>query len=140
MLPPSSLLKYYEIILKATKQALKSKTFDNLIIRHQSIVSHQRHIVFINIADGFYEALVNVADKVPNSKAILIKHFIHRYCKVLGIEPTGNSQHLGKWILLVNNDDYSHAKNKLKKLIKCILKKEHSLQTMTSSLKHFKHI
>ena len=91
----------------------------------------------MNVRDGFYELLVNVAYKVPNLKAIPIKQFIHGHCKVLEIELTKNSQDLEKWILLVNNDNYSHAKNKLEKLIDCLLKNKHSLQTMKSSLGRF---
>ena len=56
---------------------------------------------------------------------------------MLVIEPTRHSQDLGKWILIVNDADYSHTKDKLEKLFECISKKKNVLQTMPLSLKRF---
>ena len=64
--------KYYSVISKEMKQALKPKIYDKSITRHQGVLNQQRHIVLMNVGAGFFESSVNVAIKILNSKAILI--------------------------------------------------------------------
>ena len=91
----------------------------------------------MNIGVDFYETHINIAMNIKNSKAILIQQFLYGLCKVLAIEPTSNSKDLGKWILIVHNDNYFHAISKLDKLTAYLYKEKLTFPTMISSFKQF---
>ena len=91
----------------------------------------------MNIKVGFYETHVNFAMKIKTSKSISIRQFLYGLCKVLSIEPTSKSKDLGKWILIVHNNNYSHAISKLDTLTAHLYKEKLTLPTMISSFEQF---
>ena len=80
-------------------------------------MNKEGHIVLMNTGMGFYETQVNFTKNTKNSKSIMIRKFLYGHFKVLAIEPTSNTKDLGKWVLIVNNNNYSHATSKLDELI-----------------------
>ena len=137
MTPPNSILDYYIVRSKMMNKALDPETYDKLILQNQGDVNNQGHIVLMNIGVVFYETYVNFAKNTKNSKSILIRQFLYGLCKVLAIEPTSDTEDLGKWILIVHNDNYSDATNKLDKLIAYLYKEKFTLPTMISSFEQF---
>ena len=137
MIPVKAISNYYVVRSKEMKRALDPEMYDKLILRSQGKVNNQRQIVHMNIGVGFYETHVNIAMNIKNSKAILLQQFLYGYCKVLAIEPTSDSKDLGKWILIVHNDNYSHAISKLDKLTTFLYKEKLTLPTMISSIEQF---
>ena len=117
MLPPNSIWQYYIVISKITKKAMNPETYDKLIIRHQGEVNQHGHIVLTNAGVGFYETQMNFAKSTTQSMLILIRKFLYGQGKILAIEPTSDTEILEKYIMIVNNNNYSHASKKIAELM-----------------------
>ena len=114
MLPQNSILQYYVVRSKMMKKAMNPESYDKLILRHQGEVNKQGYIVPMNVGVDFYEIQVNFVKNTPNSMTLSIRKFLYGQGKCLAIEPTSDTKDLGKYIMIVNNNNYSHTSKKLR--------------------------
>ena len=69
--------------------------------------------------------------------SISIRKFLYGQGKVLVIEPTSDTEDLGKYIMIVNNTNYFHTSKKIEELLAYLYKEKLTLPTMISSLEKF---
>ena len=119
------------------KKAMNPETYDKLILQHQGEVNKQGHIVLMNVGVGFYEMQVNLAKNTANSMLISIRKFLHGQEFILSIEPSSGTEDLGKYMMIVNNNNYSHASKKIEELLTYLYREKLTLPTMISSFEQF---
>ena len=90
-----------------------------------------------NIDRKFFDIKINFQPLVENLQSITIRKFLTTIGQVVAIEPTSDTEDLGKYIVIVNNKDYDHAKRKFDDVLKYVYEEKDTLATMKSSQEKF---
>ena len=115
------------------KQILRDANYDQLIISNQVDLNQQRRITLMNVSEDFFETSINIAPKIKDSLLYPIRTFLNSHCKVMAVERIEDKRKLGKYILILDDQDYPSAIEKLSKLFDS-LQKKNQLPTIKSSL------
>ena len=134
---PNKIGTHYAIRPKSLEKKLDNGGWDKLLRRHQGNVNNHRIMDLRNIDSKLFATKVNFQPMRENSQSLTIGKFRATIGRILAIEPTSDSEDLGKYIFIVNNKDYEYAKMKFDDVLKYVYEEKDTLATMKSSHERF---
>ena len=118
---------HYVIRPKTLKKQLNNGGWDQLLRRHQGNGNNQSIMDLRKIDNKFFDIKINFQPLVENSQSITIRKFLTTIGRVVAIEPTSDTEELGKYIMIVKNKDYDHAKRKFDDILEYVYKEKDTL-------------
>ena len=126
----------YGVILKELKQLLEDG-YDQLFISNTLDLNQQGQIMRMNVfSEDFFKSSINLTLQLKESVSYPIRTFLLNHCKIMVIKYTADTKELGKSILILDDQCYATAMEKLSKIFDS-LQKINQLPTMKSSLKKY---
>ena len=96
----------YGLISKETKQLLEDN-YDQLVIDNTLDLNQLHHITLMNVSDkDFFKTSINLTPQIKKIVSYLMRTFLLSHCKIIAIKRTADTQELGKYILVLD-DQYS---------------------------------
>ena len=117
--PNSSLGNYYAIVPKGMDIYLGPVYYNKLLLQNNVQLNDQRAITLINSADhGFFSLKFNPTREIQGLPAITTKSFLFNQCRAISLEQTKDIEEIGKYLLIVHNNNITQAKTKIGKILR----------------------
>ena len=104
-IPPEAMI-LYGVISKEMKQLLEDD-YDQLVISSTLDLNQQRQLTLMNVSgEDFFKTSINLTPQIKKIVSYLMRTFLLSHCKIIAIKRTADTQELGKYILVLD-DQYS---------------------------------